>query len=156
MTEADQFATPRVSAGVLFRDQAGQVLLVKPTYKAGWEIPGGYVEKGESPLSAATREVAEELGINVNINELLVLDWAPHPAEGDKLLMIFRGGTLDQTDIVGFHLAFEEIAEARFFPVDQLPDLMPDRLARRVAEAANQAAGTYLEHGRSLAATLRS
>ena len=47
--EADNFATPRVGAGVLFRDGAGRVLLVKPTYKNGWEIPGGYVERGESP-----------------------------------------------------------------------------------------------------------
>ncbi len=46
-------ATPRVAAGVLFRDAAGRVLLVKPTYKDGWEIPGGYVERGESPHAAA-------------------------------------------------------------------------------------------------------
>ena len=58
MTEAEKFATPRVAAGVLIRDDAGRVLLVKPTYKDGWEIPGGYVEKGESPHAAATREVA--------------------------------------------------------------------------------------------------
>ena len=31
--QADKFATPRVAAGVLFRDDAGRVLLVKPTYK---------------------------------------------------------------------------------------------------------------------------
>jgi 8-oxo-dGTP diphosphatase len=50
-SEADRFATPRVAAGVLFRDAVGRVLLVKPTYKDGWEIPGGYVEVGESPPS---------------------------------------------------------------------------------------------------------
>jgi 8-oxo-dGTP diphosphatase len=46
---------------VLFRDAAGRVLLVKPTYKNGWEIPGGYVDAGESPRAAAAREVKEEL-----------------------------------------------------------------------------------------------
>jgi 8-oxo-dGTP diphosphatase len=35
---ADLFATPRVAAGVLIRDQASRLLLVKPTYKDGWEI----------------------------------------------------------------------------------------------------------------------
>ena len=147
---ADKFATPRVAAGVLFQDPAGQVLLVKPTYKDGWEIPGGYVEKGESPRAAAVREVAEELGADLSVNELLVLDWAPHPAEGDKLLVIFRGATLDQDDLSRFNLDHNEIAEARFFAVDQLTDLMPDRLARRVAEAATNDAGTYLEHGHAL------
>lgn len=155
MTEAEKFATPRVAAGVLFRDDRGRVLLVKPTYKDGWEIPGGYVEKGESPLAAATREVAEELGANLNIADLLVLDWAPHPAEGDKLLVIFRGGTLDHTDLARFTLDHTEIAEAKFFAVEQLADLMPDRLARRVAEAARHDSGTYLEHGRSLVTPAR-
>lgn len=149
-SEADKFATPRVAAGVLFRDAAGRVLLVKPAYKDGWEIPGGYVERGESPLAAATREVEEELGAKLLINELLVLDWAPHPAEGDKLLVIFRGTTLDSDDVTGFQLNPGELVEARFFAIDQLPDVMPERLARRVAEAATQPAGTYLEHGRAL------
>ena len=156
MTEAEKFATPRVAAGVLFRDEAGRVLLVKPTYKDGWEIPGGYVEKGESPLAAAIREVAEELGAHLDITDLLVLDWAPHPAEGDKLLVIFRGGLLDQADLARFTLDGAEIAEARFFAVEQLADLMPARLARRVAEAASSDAGTYLEHGRPLVAPVHS
>jgi 8-oxo-dGTP diphosphatase len=71
--EADRFATPRVAAGVLFRDAVGRVLLVKPTYKDGWEIPGGYVEAGESPRAAAAREVKEELGLAVHLTEMLVL-----------------------------------------------------------------------------------
>ena len=45
-------ATPRVAAGALIRAPAGRILLVTPTYKDGWEIPGGYVEPGESPAAA--------------------------------------------------------------------------------------------------------
>src|SRR2546427_4897446 len=63
VTTTPPMATPRIAAGVLFRDPDGRVLLVKPTYKAGWDIPGGYVEPGESPKQAALREVREELGI---------------------------------------------------------------------------------------------
>ncbi|MDY1594676.1 hypothetical protein, partial [Staphylococcus haemolyticus] len=77
-----------------------------------------------------------------------VLDWAPHPAEGDKLLVIFRGRDLTAADLGRLRLAAGEITEARFFAVDQLAGLMPDRLARRVAEAAQHETGTYLEHGR--------
>ena len=150
-SEADKFATPRVAAGVLFRDHSGRVLLVKPSYKDGWEIPGGYVEHGESPLTAAVREVREELGADLDVLDLLVLDWAPHPAEGDKLLVIFRGRTLTADDVAQLHLKTDEITEARFFAVDQLNDLMPARLVRRVAEAARRDAGTYLEHGRATA-----
>ena len=146
--ESDKFATPRVAAGVVFRDAAGRVLLVKPTYKDGWDIPGGYVEHGESPRAAAVREVREELGAEFEISDLLVLDWAPHPNEGDKLLIIFRGHTLTNEHVTQFELPPDELSEARFFDVDQLPDLMPERLARRVAEAARSQSGEYLEHGR--------
>ena len=93
MSNAPPMATPRMAAGVLFRDPEGRVLLVKPSYKAGWDIPGGYVEPGESPKQAAQREVLEELGIEVPIGRLLVVDWAPHPNEGDKILFIFDGGS---------------------------------------------------------------
>ena len=145
--EADRFATPRVAAGVLFRDAAGRVLLVKPTYKDGWEIPGGYVETGESPRAAAAREVEEELGLDVDLAAMLVLDWAPHPAEGDKLLIIFDGGRLDQPDLDRLVVAQHELSAARFFAVDQLADVLPDRLARRVIHAATSSDGAYLEHG---------
>jgi 8-oxo-dGTP diphosphatase len=50
-----------VSAGALFVDEYDRVLLVEPTYKSYWDIPGGYVEPGESPLAACAREVHEEL-----------------------------------------------------------------------------------------------
>ena len=93
----DEFraATPRVASGVLFRDADNRVLLVKPTYKQGWDIPGGYVEPGESPKQAAVREVTEELGVTLPVGRLLVIDWAPQDGEGDKLLFVFDGGVID-------------------------------------------------------------
>lgn len=87
-------ARPRVAAGVLFFDDDGHVLLVLPCYKPGWDIPGGYVEPGESPKRACARELEEELGITPAIGDLLVIDWAPHPDEGDKLLFVYDGGVL--------------------------------------------------------------
>ncbi|MGH3687928.1 MAG: NUDIX domain-containing protein, partial [Pseudonocardiaceae bacterium] len=79
---------PYIAAGVLFFDDAGRILLVQPTYKDHWDIPGGYVETGETPAQTAAREVQEELGMEAPVGPLLVADWAPHPDEGDKLLLI--------------------------------------------------------------------
>lgn len=139
-------ATPRMAAGVLFRDHAGRVLLVRPTYKAGWDIPGGYVEPGESPKHAAQREVLEELGLDVRIGPLLVVDWAPHPDEGDKVLFIFSGGKLDaEADLSP--ASPDEIAEARFWTLTDLADALPPRLLRRVASAAHARGDAYLENG---------
>ena len=91
-------ARPRVAAGVLVHDDQGRILMVKPTYKDGWDIPGGYVEPDESPAQAAERELAEELNLRRTPGRLLVVDWAPHPAEGDKLLFVFDGGTLTDSE----------------------------------------------------------
>ena len=52
-----------VAAGVSFFDDADRIPLVQPTYRDYWDIPGGYIETGETPAQAAAREVREELGI---------------------------------------------------------------------------------------------
>jgi 8-oxo-dGTP diphosphatase len=149
MNSMPPIATPRMAAGVLFRDQRGRVLLVKPSYKAGWEIPGGYVEPGESPKQAASREVREELGIDPPIGRLLVVDWAPHPDEGDKVLFIFDGGELGNGKISP--AARDEIEAVKFWNDNDLADLLPPRLRDRVAMALDVGEGdTYLEHGARL------
>ncbi|TDC22670.1 NUDIX domain-containing protein, partial [Kribbella albertanoniae] len=64
----------RLAAAVLIRDAANRVLLLEPTYKLNWELPGGIVEADESPWAAASREVVEELGLELPLGRLLVVD----------------------------------------------------------------------------------
>ncbi|HWD06711.1 MAG TPA: NUDIX hydrolase [Amycolatopsis sp.] len=49
-----------MSAGTLIRDEVGRVLLVEPSYKKHWDIPGGACEEGEPPWRTARRERAED------------------------------------------------------------------------------------------------
>jgi 8-oxo-dGTP diphosphatase len=126
-----------------------QVLMIRPTYKDFWDLPGGYVEVGESPRAAATREVWEELGIKVELGALLVVDWAPAQSEGDKILFLFQGSELN--DSTRFTLASDEIAEARYVGEDELDMLTIPRLARRIRAALSGYeaghGGGYLEYG---------
>ena len=143
-------ATPRVAAGALIRNPQGHLLLVRPTYKDGWDIPGGYVEPGESPGAACLRELKEEIGLTIAIGRLLVVDWAPHPAEGDKLLFVFDGGTMTDAEAAALVPDGVEIAEIRFHAEVGLEGRMPDRLSRRLrlaAEAARLGDTIYAEHG---------
>ena len=143
-------ATARMAAGALIRDATSRVLLVRPTYKDGWDIPGGYVEPGESPAAACARELLEEIGLARPIGQLLVIDWAPHPEEGDKLLFVFDGGTMTEAEVASLSLDGQEIAEAHLHEVSELPMLMPERLSRRLTlavEAAQRGATAYAEHG---------
>lgn len=140
-------ARPRVAAGALIRNAAGEILLVKPTYKDGWEIPGGYVEPGESPRDACIREIREELGVDHPVGNLLVVDWAPAEREGDKLLFIFDGPYVESSALT---LPADELSEAKYWPADAISSITPPRLGRRIlaAASANPASSrTYLEHG---------
>jgi 8-oxo-dGTP diphosphatase len=143
-------ATPRVAAGALFFDDQGRLLLVKPTYKSGWEIPGGYVEPGETPTQACQREAREELGLERPAGRALAVDWAPSEKEGDKLLFIFDGGRLSDLDQAAIVLPSDELEAFAFHAVEDVDSLLIDRLARRVHAAvqARRAGETmYLEHG---------
>lgn len=141
------FATPRVAAGALFLDGAGRVLLVHPTYKETWDIPGGYVERGESPATACRREVLEELGLDRQPQRLISVDWAPHEREGDKLLFLFDCGDLGD-DEQCIRLDGHELDRWAWVELDQLDGYVLPRIARRLRSAAAKGtSASYLEHG---------
>lgn len=147
---AEPMARARAAAGVLFFDEDGRVLLVRASYRPGWDIPGGYLRPGETPSQAAAREVAEELGITPPIGRLLVADWSPHPDEGDKILFVFDGGQLAPEHIARIKLDPAEIAEYAYHDPALIGQLLIPRLARRIsaAIAALQTDSTnYLEQG---------
>ena len=140
------------AAGALFFDEAGRILLVEPTYKPNWEIPGGVVEQGETPSEACRREVEEELGLYREPGRLLVVDWAPRNND-DRILFVFEGGTI--TDPAEIRLQQEELRSFEFVTPEQAAERLIPRLARRITEAlrAGESGETrYLEHGRSLQA----
>ncbi|NKY98866.1 NUDIX domain-containing protein [Nocardiopsis alborubida] len=144
------FARPRVAAGALFFDHLGRVMLVVPSYKDHMEIPGGYMERGETPSRAAAREVKEELGIVPPIGRLLAVDWAPTRAEGDKQLFVFDGGVLDQQWLDRIVLDPGELTGFGFHDVGAIAQVTIPPLVRRVTQAvrARQEGTTlYLENG---------
>lgn len=143
-------AVTRSAAGALFLDAAGRVLIVEPTYKEYWEIPGGMLEAGETPSQACAREIKEELGLTVRLGRLLVVDWAPHPTFGDRVLFVFDGGTLDPAQLAAISLQVEELASYALVAQDDVENRLIPRLARRVRAALTaRTDGTtsYLEHG---------
>nr|AGS49333.1 MutT/nudix family protein [uncultured bacterium esnapd2] len=129
----------RMASGMLFRDDSGRVLLVEPSYKDQWEIPGGAVDENESPWATVSRELTEELGIQRPVGRLLVVDYI-HP-EGEwpeAVMFVFDGGILSQSDVDAMVFADGEILSAGFYDLPQARERLIPRLAGRV-EAALEA-----------------
>ncbi|MEU8773821.1 NUDIX domain-containing protein [Streptomyces sp. NPDC048606] len=142
-----------VASGVLLFDDADRVLLVDPTYKPGWEFPGGVVEAGEAPTRAGVREVEEELGLTLDREPgLLVVDWEPPcpPAYGG-LRLLFDGGRPTPAQIARLRLPGPELRAWRFVTEAEAAELLPPHRFERLRgalRARERGRPLYLEAGR--------
>ena len=89
-----------VAVKVIVKSNANNILLVNPTYKKGWQLPGGGIEPNEEPKEAAVRELAEELGLSINIDKLKLID-SVFRREPDNLILLYEyADTIDETKIL--------------------------------------------------------
>ncbi len=139
-----------VSAGALIFDRAGRLLILKPTYKSGWTIPGGVMEAdGESPWEACQREVREETGLEVSRGRLAAMDFR-RPREGRPggIRFLFDCGQVGDAELAGLKLQPEEISESRLLPLPDALPLLRGPIRRRVRAATQSRDVVYLEDGR--------
>jgi ADP-ribose pyrophosphatase YjhB (NUDIX family) len=133
------YATPKVDVrGVVV--SAGRVLLVREPGQAGWTLPGGWADVGQTPSQAVEKEVREEAGVDARAVRVLgVFDRdfrgrAQWPAHVYKLYVLCE------------HVSGEPVAdrleteEAAFFPLDALPELSAKTPAQHLADALAVAA----------------
>lgn len=137
----------RLIAHVLFRDEAGRVLLLETTYKQDWELPGGVVEPGESPRAGAEREVGEELGYQVVLGQPRIADWMPpYLGWSDAVEFIFDGGVLDDATVAMLAPSDREIAELHWVAPHEVGEFVTELSARRIALLLEGGSG-YTEAG---------
>lgn len=111
----------RSAVGVLIFD-GDKLLVLEPSYKPNWLVPGGVVEKSESPYEAAIRECKEEIGLAVEIISFLCADYKRGNDEiGDAVHFLFLGRLqkeaelrIDEEEIKRFHWMKPADALSRF------------------------------------------
>jgi len=146
---------PRIpaSAGALIWDEAGRLLILKPTYKKGWTLPGGQIEPvDESPWEACRRETFEECGLRVERGRLACVDflWSKRTRPGG-VRFLFDCGTFDAASLGAIRLDGVEIVEHRLAELAQALELLSGPLRRRVSAVAGTERFRYLEDGRPVA-----
>ncbi|MGC9955144.1 MAG: NUDIX hydrolase [Rhizomicrobium sp.] len=121
------YATPKVDVrGAIFREQS--ILLVSEKLDNGrWTMPGGFADVNEAPSESLMREVREEAGYIVTVRKLAAVydrdkhgHPQPYPFHIYKLVFLCDiVGECEKSDL--------ETGEARFFPLDALPELSQAR-----------------------------
>jgi DNA-binding transcriptional MerR regulator/ADP-ribose pyrophosphatase YjhB (NUDIX family) len=141
----------RTAAGVLFSDDLGRTLLVEPTYKKYWQLPGAVVDADESPFSATVRAIRKRLGLSIRPGRLLVVDWVPpSPDRIEGLLFVYDGATLSSDHTAKIALPSAELRSWAWCTDDDLQDRLPAHMLRRTRAALRaraDGATLYLEKG---------
>ena len=146
---------PRIpaSAGALIFDDHGRLLILKPSYKKGWTIPGGQIEAdGESPWAACRRETREECGLEVSRGRLVCVDYLwPKPTRPGGVRFLFDCGAFSDLRLNAISLQEEEIVDCRLASLAEALQLLSGPLRRRVSATAGTNRCVYLENGRHVA-----
>jgi len=110
---------PKVGVGVVVRDDAGRLLLVRRAVEPGrgrWALPAGYVDAGEDPRSAAAREAWEETGLRVRVGAVIDVYAG---GGGASFFLAFAAEVVGGSPRAG-----DDAAEVGFFDRDALPPLV--------------------------------
>lgn len=119
------YRNPGVGAAVVIRDEEGRLLMVRRGAEASrsglWAIPAGFVDYGEDVRDAAVRELHEETGLVAELGGVLHVSSNFHDPEKLTVGIWFSGTVVGGTLQPG-----DDVDDARFFALDELPPLAFD------------------------------
>jgi ADP-ribose pyrophosphatase YjhB (NUDIX family) len=125
--------------------RAGRVLLLRRArdpWKDAWDVPGGFCENAEHPMHAAERELHEELGL-AGVAVAYIGTWIDSygpPASNGIQDHTANCAYIVELEVPDAELIFqpEEVSDAGWFGLDQLPDELafPDHMKPMLAAAA--------------------
>lgn len=110
----------------------GRMLLVRQTYRSNWGLPGGLLKRHEAPAEAVRREVAEEVGLDIELlgEPAVVVESRLHRVD-----IVYRARPAPGADPDGLQLGSAEIESCAWFAPEQLPQLQPETASALIALA---------------------
>ncbi len=142
----------RMASGAILFNANDEILIVKPSYKEEWLLPGGIIELNESPRAACIREVKEEIDLDVVDLKLACIDYTfPEHRPDDSLQFVFNGGILSDEQINDIVIDGKEIIDYKFCSIEAAVSFVNNRSKLRIPnaiEAINNNTVVYLEQGK--------
>jgi ADP-ribose pyrophosphatase YjhB (NUDIX family) len=119
--------TPSYVVGVVavIRNAADEILLLRERHHEGWALPGGLLARGERPADGLVREIREEIGVRMSVNELgdPFVEVNPRARRVDVIYEVTA------TDDMHPRAQEPEVLEARWFTSEELPELFEPTIA---------------------------
>lgn len=107
-----------IGALALIRDEQGRILMARTTYPPRlWNLPGGRIERDETPDEGLVRELLEETGLEVQVERLLLIDVTRRRSVTFTFACRVIAGTLAPSA--------GEIAATRWIERSEIPRLAP-------------------------------
>ena len=122
--------------GVILHE--GRVVLLK-NERDEWELPGGKLERGESPEACVAREIEEELGLRVRVGPILDAWLYEEIVPGFDIFVVTYGCLAEPFDAIR---CSAEHAAAAWFALEELDGLRLPNGYRRAIGAWARTAGT--------------
>ncbi|MFI1765290.1 NUDIX domain-containing protein [Streptomyces sp. NPDC020800] len=119
MSSQETHTTAGASAAAIITDAEGRCVIVNPHYKPGWNLPGGRLNVGETPREGCAREVREELGLELEIGDLLVHAWVNRDG-GSHVYYIFDTPSLTAEQIASITLQDAELTDMRITKPEEI------------------------------------
>ena len=146
-----------VAVAVLIFNDKKEILILKPSYRDYWIMPGGVVEKSEPLDQALLRELREELNLIIefkNIN-LAIIDYRPERLEddvqkNDSLQIVFDCGMISEDLVKSIKMDNDEIIDFKFLPIEESFSFLNKPISRRLKAYFKNNKAVYLKDGLSI------
>lgn len=129
-----RLARVRQGSGALITSPDGRVVMYDVAYRDYLELPGGAVEDDEPPPVACARECREELGVDIEVGRLLVIDHQTDGGErGNSVMFVYDGGVVEESALRA--VPSDEGRGVVFIDPLDLSSVTISRLANRIRHA---------------------